>query len=128
MMIEYKSNDDKIISQWMMNEDNLKIVCQRLIGYKFYEEIIHTIKNYTIEKILEDELRYSIFKNMKGDIVRTDIDLISNNVINFANSRIQIVIFADDKIILNDRIVLDDLYTIVKSEMRDIKLNELGLW
>ena len=121
MMKEYNSNDDKIISQWMMNEDNLKIVCQRLIGYKFYEEIIYTIENYTIEKILEDELRYSIFKNMNGDIVRTDIDLISNN------SRIQIVIFADDKIILNDSIVLDELYTIIKSEMRDIKLNELGI-
>lgn len=117
MMKEYNSNDDKIISQWMMNEDHLKIICQKLIGYKFSEESI-----YTIEKILEGELRYSISKNMNGDIVKTDIDLISNN------RRIEIGIFADDKIILNDRIGLNDFINgIIKPEIREEKLNDIGI-
>ena len=87
-----KKYHDEIISKWMMNDVNIKIVCQNLIGHKLPENSI-----YTYGEINKEQLRYSISKDMNDEIVNEHI------------------------------IGMDDLYTIVKSEMRDIKLNELGL-
>ncbi len=114
MMKEY---NDKIKSEWLLNDDHVKIVCQKLIGYKFPETSI-----YTIEKIQKDQLRYSISKDMNNEIVRTDIYIVSNY------RRIELATFSYDKIIIDVNIIaINELYEIIMSEMREEKLKELGI-
>ena len=116
MIKEYNSNDDKTISQWMLNEDHIIIFCKKLIGFKFTDSI------YNVDEIEEDELRYSVSKNMKGDIVRTYIYLFRNE------RKIHIAIFLNDKIILSQSTIqINELHEIVKEEMREVKINELGI-
>ncbi len=113
MMKEY---NDKIKSEWLLNEDHVKIVCQKLIGYKFPETSI-----YTIEKIQKDQLRYSISKDMNNEIVRTDIYIVSNY-------KIELATFSYDKIIIDVNIIaINELYEIILSEMREEKLKEIGI-
>lgn len=112
MMKEY---NDKTKSEWLLNEDHVKIVCQKLIGYKFPETSV-----YTIEKIQKDQLRYSISKDMNDEIVRTDIYIVSNY------RRIELATFAYDKIIIDVNIIaINDLYEIIMSEIREHKLNQI---
>lgn len=116
MIKEYNGSYDKTISRWMMNEENIITFCKKLIGFKFTDSI------YNVDKIEEDELRYSVSKNMGGDIVRTYIYLFRNE------RKIHIAIFSDDKIVLSESTIrINELHGIAREQIREVKINELGL-
>ena len=116
MLQTYDDINSRKISKFMMNENNIKLLCNNLIGYQLHGGI------YTIEKLLKDELRYTISRNLDDNIEITSIKLLRNG------QSLDICKFSNDKVFLNNQIIkIENLYKIVLSEIRENKLNELGI-
>jgi hypothetical protein len=112
----YETQESKIISEYMMVEEHVKTFCEKLISYKL------TFEKYNIPELKKEEIHYSLLKNLNGDIIRTSISKVDDG------EETNICIFANGKIFINIfKIKINDIHTIVLSEIRNQKLNDIGI-